>query len=84
MHTEERELLASILVIDLLDFKSLSLLKILLIVAVWRYSCFLVIQIHILISFKFGILCDDYPACESASIYKLLIGEFFFIYYDDQ
>ena len=36
-----------------------------------------------LFSFKFGILCDDYPACGSASIYKLLIGEFFIIYCKD-
>ena len=34
-----------------------------------------------LISFALGILCDDYPTCGSASIYKLLIGEFFIIYY---
>ena len=48
-------------------------------VAVWCYSCFWTSR-YIYLLFTLGILCDDYPACGLASIYKLLIGEYFIIY----
>ena len=73
--------LTFILGTDLLDLGSSFMLNILFTVVVWRYSCFLDIQIHLLFSFKTWILCGDCPTCGPASIYNLLIGEFFIIYY---